>query len=339
MTTLMEQEMAQQADVLNRLTARFDKDVSAVSDLVGDDVSTVVFIARGSSDNAAILGRYAAELATGRPAALGAPSLTTRYQKPRNCRGVLAVGLSQSGQTPEITTTLEAMSAAGARTIAVTNDGSSPLADCADLVLPLEAGAERAVPATKTVTAQMLTVLSVAAGLGPLPMTRAALDQLPGQVHEALADPEPAFDLAQHWAEHATLLAVARGFLLPAACETALKIRETVGITAIGTSSADLLHGPIAAVHPGAAVLLFDGDPATTSDIADLRVRLRKIGADVADVAPGATATLSTPPLASALLAPIVAVARGQQLALALAAAHGLNPDSPTGLNKVTVST
>ncbi len=154
-----------------------------------------------------------------------------------------------------------------------------------------------------------------------------------------LADPEPAFSLADRWAGHGSLLAVARGLLLPAACETALKIRETAGITAIGTSSADLLHGPIASVHRGAAVLLFDGDPATTTDIAELRTRLQDIGADVADVAPDREATITTPRPASPLLAPIVAVVRGQQLALALSAAKGLNPDAPTGLSKVTAST
>jgi glucosamine--fructose-6-phosphate aminotransferase (isomerizing) len=285
------------------------------------------------------LGRYAAELATGRPAALAAPSLITRYRPPHDCGGVLAVALSQSGRTPEIDAALRAMRAAGARTVAITNETSSPLAVGADLVLALDAGEERAVPATKTVTAQLLSVLAIAAALGPLPVDAQDLVALPGQIYTVLNDPAPARSLAQRWAEQPTLLAVARGFLLAAALETALKIRETAAITAVGTSSADLVHGPVAAVRPGAAVLMLDGDPATVADVSELRRRLSAIGADVATMAPGAGSALTIPTARAALLAPILATVRGQQLALELALARGRNPDAPAGLSKVTAST
>ncbi len=112
-TTLMQQEMDEQPEVLARLAARFESNKAAVARLVPERLSSVVFIGRGSSDNAATLGRYAAELATGRPASLAAPSLTTRYLSPRNCDGVLAIALSQSGRTPEISATLGAMGVAG----------------------------------------------------------------------------------------------------------------------------------------------------------------------------------------------------------------------------------
>lgn len=339
MTTLMQQEMREQPQVLAHLAARFEADTAAVAQLAPDPLSSVVFLGRGSSDNAATLGRYATELATGRPAALAAPSLTTRYRLPRNCGGVLVVALSQSGRTPEIAATLQAMRAAGACTIAITNDTSSPLAETADLVLPLDAGPEQAVPATKTVTAQLLTVLAVAAALGPLPISHADLAELPAQAEAILADSGPARRLAAKWATQSTLLTVARGFLLPAAQETALKIRETAAITAIDTSSADLIHGPIAAVHASSAALLLDGDPATASDIGQLRTRLGTLGVDVAVMGPDAAAALPLPQTRSAILAPIVAVIRGQQLAAELALARGLDPDQPCGLTKVTAST
>lgn len=339
MTTLMQQEMGEQPQVLARLAARFETDLAAVAGLLPNRVSSVVFIGRGSSDNAATLGRYAAELATGRPAALAAPSLTTRYRPPRNCDGVLAVALSQSGRTPEITATLRALRTAGGRTVAITNDPASPLADAADLVLPLDAGQELAVPATKTVTAQLMAVLSVSAALGPLPLSQADLDEIPGQVQAVLRDPGPAQRLAARWAAHDSLITVARGLLLSAAQETALKIRETAGITAISTSSADLMHGPIAAVHPGAPALLVDGDPATATDLVELRARLLALNADVAVMGPSESAALATPRLRSALLLPIVAITRGQQLAVELAIARGLDPDTPAGLTKVTAST
>lgn len=338
MTTLMQQEMRQQPDVLAHLVARFESDTAAVANLIPDPLSSVVFIGRGSSDNAATLGRYATELATGRPASLSAPSLTTRYRSPQRCDGVLAIALSQSGRTPEIDFTLHAMRDAGARTVAITNDPSSPLASSADLTLPLEAGAEQAVPATKTVTAQLLTVLAVASALGPLPLNQEDLRALPRQAAAVLAESAPARRVATKWATQNTLLAVARGFLLAAAQETALKIRETAVITAIGTSSADLLHGPIAAVQKSSTVLLLDGDPATTTDIAELHARLSRLGAEVQVLSPAATAALQIPQTTSALLAPILAVVQGQQLAVELALARGFDPDRPTGLSKVTAS-
>lgn len=338
MTTLMQHEMEEQPDVLARLVARFEADTASVADLVPDPLSSVVFIGRGSSDNAGTLGRYATELATGRPASLAAPSLITRYRSPRRCDGVLAIALSQSGRTPEVDLTLRAMRIAGARTVAITNDPSSPLADTADITLPLDAGTERAVPATKTVTAQLLTVLAVASALGPLPLNQTDLRELPRQAEAVLADPTPARRLAVRWATQSTLLAVARGFLIAAAQETALKVRETAAITAIGTSSADLVHGPIAAVQKSSAALILDGDPATATDMAELHARLSHIGAEVEVLGPSATAALPVPHTTSALLAPILAVVRGQQLAAELALARGLDPDRPTGLSKVTAS-
>ncbi len=182
-------------------------------------------------------------------------------------------------------------------------------------------------------------MLSVTAALGPLPIAQNDLDELPRQIQSVLEDPGPVRDLAARWAARESLLTVARGFLLSAAQETALKIRETAGITAISTSSADLIHGPIAAVHPGAATLLLDGDPATAVDVAELRDRLIQLNADVAVMSPDPSAAISTPPSRSALLAPIVSVARGQQLAAELALARGCNPDAPSGLSKVTAST
>lgn len=332
----MQQEMAEQPDVLARLVRRFDADVAAVAHVVPQPPRSVVFIARGSSDNAALLGRYATELATGRPAGLAAPSLTTRYRLPRDCDGVLAVALSQSGRTPEVDAVLRAMGTAGARTVAITNSPESPLAAGAELVLALDAGVEQAVPATKTVTAEMLTTLAIAAALGPLPLKTADLESLPGAVEAVLTDPRSAARLANRWAAQDTLLVVTRGLLLAAAQEAALKIRETAAITALGMSSADLMHGPIAAVRPGAAVLLIDGDPATTADLAELRERLSGIGADVAGMGPDAA--LPLPPTCPALLAPVLATIRGQQLALELALARRLDPDAPVGLTKVTAT-
>jgi len=322
---LMDAEMAEQPALLARLVDGFAGDVAAVAGLVVEPPSAVVLVGRGSSDNAAVLGRYAIEMATGRPTALAAPSLTTRYGGLPDYRGVLVVALSQSGQTPEIASTVRALRAAGARVLVITNDERSPVAAAAQLVLPLGVGPERAVPATKTVTAQMLKLLAVAAALGPLPLSRGVI-----------ADRAPATALAQRWSGADGLLVVARGLLLAAALETALKVRESAGVTAIGTSSADLLHGPIGAVQPGSAVLLVDGDPATAADLRDLGARLVALGVSAARMGTGGDDELALAPGLEPLLLPIVATVRGQQLAGALARVRGLDPDAPAGLSKVT---
>jgi len=333
---LMDAEMAEQPALLARLVDGFAGDVAAVAGLVVEPPSAVVLVGRGSSDNAAVLGRYAIEMATGRPVALAAPSLTTRYGGLPDYRDVLVVALSQSGQTPEIASTVRALRAAGARVLVITNDERSPVAAAAQLVLPLGVGPERAVPATKTVTAQMLKLLAVAAALGPLPLSREALEQLPAAVAGVIADRAPATALAQRWSGADGLLVVARGLLLAAALETALKVRESAGVTAIGTSSADLLHGPIAAVQPGSAVLLVDGDPATAADLRDLGARLVALGVSAARMGTGGDDELALAPGLEPLLLPIVATVRGQQLAGALARVRGMDPDAPAGLSKVT---
>src|SRR3954454_10860709 len=193
---LMRAEMDEQPEVLARFVQRFDEHVVKVRALIPEPLAGVTFVARGSSDHAAIYGRYLAEMASGRPGALVAPSLQTIYDAQVDYSGWLVVALSQSGATPEIETVTRRLQEAGARTVAIVNDESSPLAQSAEVVIGLGAGAERAVPATKTVTSELLAVAAVAAALGRVPFERAALDALPADVAAVLADRDPAVALA-----------------------------------------------------------------------------------------------------------------------------------------------
>jgi glucosamine--fructose-6-phosphate aminotransferase (isomerizing) len=352
---LMAAEMAAQPEVLARLAARAPQDVALVRAAVPSPLTGVVFAARGSSDNAAVFGRYLAELAGGRPAGLAAPSLYTRYQAQVDWRGYLVVALSQSGATPEIVTTCRALRSAGAVVLGITNEPDSPLSETADVVLATQAGPERAIPATKTVTSQFAVLLSVAAALAPgpggLPASggpaapgsphaagsppapggaSAAVAGLPAAVGDVLADVAPVTALARRWAAVDRLVVAGRGLAYAAALETALKVKETTGILAEGFSTADLLHGPIATVYAGAPVLLIDAGGPAAADLAGLRRLLANSGA--------AAATLPLPagPEAASVIA---AVVRGQQLAYALASARGADPDAPANLTKVTATT
>jgi glutamine---fructose-6-phosphate transaminase (isomerizing) len=335
---LMRSEMAEQPEVLARFVDRFGEHVSRVRELVPEPPAGISFVARGSSDHAAVYGRYLSELASGRPAALAAPSLQTLYEAEVDYSGWLVVALSQSGATPEIETVTRRMQQAGARTLAIVNDDASPLARAAQLVIPLAAGTERAVPATKTVTSEFLAVAAVAAALGPVPFERDALAALPDAVAAIIETPAPAYAVAERLLDAERTFVVARGLLLAAALETALKIKETTGVLAEGMSAADLRHGPIAATGPGAPLLTIDDGGRASRDLGEVARLAAQRGAVVARCAIG-DADLPLPSGTPEALAVVTATVRGQQLALALAEARGIDPDYPAGLSKVTATT
>jgi glucosamine--fructose-6-phosphate aminotransferase (isomerizing) len=335
--TLMAAEMAEQPQVIARLVERADAIAEAVRRAAPSPLEATAIVARGSSDHASVLGRYLLELATGRPVSLAAPSLHTLYDARVDYRGVLAFAVSQSGRTPEIVTTLTRLRDAGARGVAITNDPDSPLGLASDLTLWLGAGDEHAVPATKTVTAQLVAFALLARGLGDVPFDDAALHALPDAVAEVLADPEPARRVARTLTGATRLVVTARGLLYAAALETALKLQETTSIVADGLSSADLRHGPIAVVDSGFPVLALLAPGPAHADLVELVALLRDRGARVTTIAPGPDADLPLPDVPEALVS-VVAVVRAQQLAYELALALGRNPDAPDGLDKVTVT-
>jgi glutamine---fructose-6-phosphate transaminase (isomerizing) len=334
----MAAEMAEQPGHLAALVERWDGVVAQVRALAWPRLAGSAIVARGSSDHAGAYGRYLLELVSGRPVSMAAPSLQTLYGADVDYTGFLAIAVSQSGRTPEILTTLERMQAGGAGGLAITNDGASPLARAAQATLALDVGDEQAVPATKTVTATMTAFAIVAAALGQPPFTREQAAALPGWVAGVLDDLEPAEALAARLADTTRLIVVGRGLMYSAALEAALKLKETTRIPAEGFSGADLRHGPIAVVEPGFPVLALRAAGPAQADMCELVDDLRRRGADVAVLAAEDDAALPLPPGMPEALAPIVAVVRAQQLALALARRRGLDPDAPEGLTKITVT-
>lgn len=334
---VMAAEMAEQPRVLERLAARADDVARLVRTVVPRPLAGVAIVARGSSDHASVAGRYLLEWATGRPVSLVAPSLHTLYEAWVDYRGQLAIAVSQSGRTPEIVTTLRRLTEAGAAGLAITNDPESPLAAASDAVVALDAGEERAVPATKTVTAELLAFALLARGLGDARFGDADLASLPGAVATVLSDAEPARRVAATLADAPRLVVTARGLLYGAALEAALKLQETAGIAAQGFSAADLRHGPIAIVDEGFPVLALSAGGPARRDVAELVAMLRERGARVLTVSTDADADLPLPAVVEPL-APIVAVVAAQQLARELALARGRDPDAPVGLQKVTAT-
>jgi glutamine---fructose-6-phosphate transaminase (isomerizing) len=329
-------DMAAQPAVLRGLAERRGE---IVASLTGPRPAGVVIVARGSSDYAAIFGRYLLEAATGRPVALAAASLQTLYGVEAHLDGWLAVGISQSGRTPEITTVLERYRLAGARTVAVTNDPESPLAATASASIPLGAGEEGAVPATKTFTAQLAAVALLAEALGPVPWGDWDWERLPGLIEELLADTAPAERAAAALGDAHELVAVGRGYLMCVALEAALKLREATGVRAEGWSAADFRHGPVTVARGDLPLLAVSASGPAAADVEELAAELERAGTPVLRLADRPDAELPYPGGLAEPLCALPAAVRAQQLALAVARLRGLDPDQPPGLRKVTPTT
>jgi glucosamine--fructose-6-phosphate aminotransferase (isomerizing) len=194
---LMQREMAEQPKVLQRIVDSVGSIRARVRSILSERLDGIAFVARGSSDNVAMLGRYAPELAARRPAGLAAPSLHTRYGSPVDYHGYLVIGLSQSGATPEVIATCGMLRASGAVVVVITNDEDSELAAVSDLVLSTNAGAELAVPAPKTVTAEMALSLVLAGALGDGLPRIGDLSVLPEAVATVLDDAKSPAALAE----------------------------------------------------------------------------------------------------------------------------------------------
>lgn len=334
----MAAEMAEQPRVIAALAGRRRELVGRISTILPDDLSGIVLLARGSSDHAAVYGRYVLELASGRPVSLAAPSLHTLYGAEVDYRGYLAIAVSQSGRTPEIVTVLDRMKAGGARCLAVTNSLDSPLANTADAVLELDAGVEEAVPATKTFSAQIVGFALIAEALGAVPWDGSDWDRLREHAEHVLSDEAPARKLATTLRDSDGLITVGRGFLYSAALESALKLKETTSILAEGYSSADLRHGPIAVATGGLPVVAFVAPGPAARDMHEVMGWLDRRGARVFAVSEEAGAALPLPRGLPEALVIVPAIVRAQQLALWLARHRGIDPDLPAGLSKVTLT-
>jgi glutamine---fructose-6-phosphate transaminase (isomerizing) len=335
---LMAAEMAEQPAILEALLQRRLQIVAQVRALLPHSLSGIVLVARGSSDHAAMYGRYLFEMVSRRPAGLAAPSIQTLYECKVDFRGYLAVAISQSGRTPEVVTVLRRMRASGARTVAIVNEGSSPLERSADVTLNIEAGTERAVPATKSVTATLLALGIVAQALGRVPWRAREIAAIPETISALLGDGHPSDDVAREITSAGRVIITGRGLMLGAAFETALKIRETSSIFAEAISAADLRHGPIATIGRGFPVLVLSGHGGSAADARELAAHLRRRGALVTTVGPGPRAAIPLPAALPEALLPIAAVVRAQQLAQLVARVRGLDADAPAGLRKVTLT-
>jgi len=300
------------------------------------DPKLVVSCARGSSDHAATYGKYLIETRLGLPVASLGPSVASLYEAPLRLKDALFVAVSQSGRSPDVLRLTETAGRAGALTVGFVNDETSPLARLCDHVIPLCAGPEHSVAATKSHLTALLAFLQMVARWSEDAELAAAVTRTPRILADAAAlDWFPALAKLTGCGG---LYVIGRGIGMGAACEMALKFKETCRLHAEAFSAAEVIHGPLALVGPGFPILALSQDDATRAATAWTLERMVGLGATVlsTDLAvPGATALPTVPDLPP-VLAPLAAVQSFYMAVHRLARARGLDPDNPSNLRKVT---
>ncbi|WP_454882869.1 SIS domain-containing protein [Sphingomonas oryzagri] len=335
--TLMHQEAAEAGAVVRHQIARNRAAMAAL----GERLRTlgpvaVTTLGRGSSDNAATFGRYLIETHAGVLTGSTSPSVASVYDAAPDMSGTVMIALSQSGKSPDLVAAAQAAKARGALLVALVNVEDSPLAAAADVAIPLCAGPERSVAATKSFVASLSALLHLVAEWTRAPALIAALNALPDALDAAWAlDWSPALPLLR---DARNLYVVGRGHGYGIAQEAALKIKETCGFHAEAFSAAEVRHGPMAIVENGFPVLLFGQDDESLDSVAALAGEFagRQAALLIAGL-PQGTPGLALPSLsADPIIQPILLVESFYRFANALAVARGRDPDRPPHLAKVT---
>lgn len=336
----MSSEINQQAVAIERTLHELTTARADVHKLF-QGASSVLFMARGTSDNVADYGQYLLSTKAGVLASSGSPSLATAFNAKVNLAGHVVIGISQSGSTAEIVESLQWAKRSGARTLALTNVADSPLTKEADLTLLTHAGSEQAVPATKSFSSAMAAMAWITSTLDG--------GKLDGELAELPVKVRHVLETTFHWDEleraigaaH-TLVVSGRGYGQSVAREIALKLKECALINASGLSFADLRHGPVAVFSQGFPLIslgLSERSPLI-SGLHDLQRAAHQAGAPIINIG-GASAAgvpvhhVPLPNISDELL-PILQVIPGQKLAERIGHSRGFNPDQPRGLNKVT---
>jgi glucosamine--fructose-6-phosphate aminotransferase (isomerizing) len=338
-------EILEQPSVLERLLQNETDRVQRIADQIWSrNVEYVLIAGRGTSDNAARYGQYLLGAHNRLPVGLATPSLYSVYREPPRLKHGLVIGISQSGQSPDIVAVLAEAQRQGTLTLAITNDPDSPLATTADDSICLHAGQELAVAATKTYTAQLAALALLSCALGNDPSRLQALQQIPRVLERVLEGEEQISRAVERYRYMETCVVLGRGYNYATAFEIALKLKELNYLIAEPYSSADFMHGPIAVVGSGfpAMVVAPSGKMLDTMRAFSLELKARSaelvVISDQHDLLSEAITPLPLPGGVPEWLSPIVAVVPGQLFALHLTLIKGHDPDQPQGLQKVTLT-
>ena len=337
MTSMMLKEALSAAEcVALQLSQDADRYAALGQTLRTTQFNTALTIARGSSDHAANYCAYLIMARMGRVVASLPMSLLTLYKSPLVTRNTLTIAISQSGQSPDVVEPTGYFRNGGATTVALVNDMTSPLAQAAEWAMPLHAGKEQSVAATKSFITSLVAGARLVAEWQNDPDLKEGLAALPDALAVAAqADWSPAIEVL---APARNIMVVGRGISFPIALESALKFKETSALQAEAFSGAEIKHGPMALIEEGYPLMIFATRGPTQAGLVQLAAEMRGRGARVLLAAPGDVAErdLTLPTAATPDLDPIVAVQAFYVMAAKLAEARGMDPDRPRHLSKVT---
>ncbi len=336
----MLKEIVEQPAVLEKTIQSEGKKIKKLGAFLrGKDIDLIILVARGSSDNASLFGRYLLEITTGIPVSLSAPSVFTLYNANLKLDRALVIGVSQSGEGADINRVLESAKKSGAFTLGITNQANSAMAKIADETLLTRAGLEKSVAATKTYTGQMLHFYMLASALAN---KKLEFEKIPQFADEALKLSLEVEESVERYVFMENCVVVGRGLNYGNSYELALKLMETCYVVAERFSSADFFHGPLALIERRFPVILFAPKGVTTQSNIDLLNRLKELHADSFSItndkkiASLSSRSLLMPKEIDEFLSPIPFIIPAQLFAAYLAEAKGLDPDAPRSITKVT---
>lgn len=343
--TKMWEEIFEQPDVLGRCLKNNNELLGTiVNDIKSRNIDQVVIAARGTSDHAAIYGKYIIEYTLGIPVALAAPSILTIYNKKLNLKNALVIGISQSGKAEDVLAVVENAREQDALSVSITNFEDSPLAEAAKYHLFTNAGLEKSVAATKTFTSQMMLIaLLVAKWSGDESMVSELL-KVPENLKSVLALDDTIIEKVQRYRYMEDGFVLSRGINYPIALEGALKIQETTYVKAKGYAISDFHHGPFAMTEQNTPVIVFAPEGPSLPDAREMIEKLKGVGAEIIivtnvdDLSDDGALIFNIPKTSNDMVTPFYNVVWAQMFACQLALAKGQNPDQPRGLNKVTIT-
>jgi glucosamine--fructose-6-phosphate aminotransferase (isomerizing) len=339
----MLEEIRQQPQVLSRLLREERGKLQRLGEALRKrSIRLIILVARGSSDNAALFGRYLLEIATGIPVALAAPSIYTLYGAKMRLEHALVVGVSQSGEGEDINHVLTEARSFGAFMIGITNEENSSMVRLVDETLLVHGGRERSVAATKTFTGQMMMFYLLTEALTGGSSLIRGYERIPEFCEAALQHEAAVRELAQRYTFMENCVVLGRGLLYGNAYELALKLMETCYVVAERFSTADFFHGPLAMVERHFPVILFASPGPMVPGVKTMASRLRDLHAETLaitsddELATTCSRAVRMTPEMSEFLSPIPYIIPGQLFAALLAESKGLDPDMPRSLSKVT---
>ncbi|HEY59444.1 MAG TPA: SIS domain-containing protein [Anaerolineae bacterium] len=335
-------EIEEQPSVIRNLLDYEMENIRSITRSFQGKFKYILIAARGSSDNAARYAQYLFGAYNKIQVALATPSLFTLYKRPPSLNEALVIGISQSGQSPDIIEVLKEAKKQGRPTLCITNEFNSKLTKTADEVIKLHARKEKAIAATKTYTASLVALALISCCLDNDPKRLKQLMMVPSWISQTINSLKNLISLTQRYRYMEHCVVIGRGFNYATAFEIALKLKELTKVFCEPYSSADFLHGPIATIGKGVPVIIVAPGGKVKRDIENILIKLRTLGAETIIISNNTPLLLKGrfllpfPKSADEWLSPIIAIVPGQLFARQLAIEKSLNPDNPIGLTKVT---